>query len=184
MHFSQFVISKSILGPQSSDFELSTHQIVFLESLLRGERLLELLDGVDPVVLVGVRRGRGHIVVFDARRQLDDAVEVEALQLLIGHEAAEGAQLLELEPGVGPEGGGVEAVKLDAVGGVGVLLAGEEDLEAGEEDPDGDAALGRAHVQDAQLVDAVVQEGQRPPCHLKSFHETITIIFMCNVLMF
>ena len=59
-----------------------THQIVFLEGVLRGERLLELLHRVDPVVLIGVRRGRCDVVVFDSRRQLDNAVQMKALELL------------------------------------------------------------------------------------------------------
>ena len=75
---------------------------------------------------------------------------------------------MELDPGVGPERGGVEAVELDAVGRVGVLLARQQDLEAREEDPDGDAALGRGHVEGGQLVDAVVQEGQGTPRHLQT----------------
>ena len=76
---------------------------------------------------------------------------------------------MELDPRVRPQGSGVEAVELDAVGRVGVLLARQQDLEAREEDPDGDAALGRGHVEGGQLVDAVVQEGQGTPRHLQMY---------------
>lgn len=84
----------------------------------------------------------------------------------MGHDSLLRTQLDQLLSGVLPERGGVEAVELDPVGRVRGLFAGEEDFEAGEEDPARDGAVRVGDLQDGDLLHAVVQERQRPLRHL------------------
>lgn len=76
-------------------------------------------------------------------------------------------QQLQLFPGVRPEGRGEEAVVLNLARRVRIPLASGEHFQTRQQDPGRDATLRIGHVQDSDLLHAVVQESQGSFRHLR-----------------